>query len=110
MIGTNQQWKQTFTFDRYGNRRFDEANTTTLPTNCVIAVCNPTIDPATNKLVGYGFDSSGNTKVDANGQTFTYDAENKQVQVSNSNGIVGQYAYDGEGKRVKKYVPATQER
>jgi RHS repeat-associated protein len=110
MIGTNQQWKQTFTFDRYGNRRFDTANTTTLPTNCVTAVCNPTIDPATNKLVGYGFDSSGNTKVDANGQTFTYDAENKQVEVRTaSNAIVGQYAYDGDGKRVKKVVPATQE-
>jgi RHS repeat-associated protein len=111
-INGNQtpSWKQTFTFDRYGNRRFDTANTTTLPTNCVTAVCNPTIDPATNKLVGYGFDSSGNTKVDANGQTFTYDAENKQVEVRTaSNAIVGQYAYDGDGKRVKKVVPATQE-
>ncbi|MCW5959205.1 MAG: hypothetical protein KIS76_03530 [Pyrinomonadaceae bacterium] len=27
-------WKQTFTFDRYGNRNFDEANTTTLPNEC----------------------------------------------------------------------------
>jgi RHS repeat-associated protein len=110
MIGTNQQWKQTFTFDRYGNRRFDEANTTTLTPGCQTAVCNPTIDPATNKLIGYQFDSSGNTKIDANGQTFTYDAENKQVEVRNtSNGIVGQYFYDGDGKRIKKYVPSTQE-
>jgi RHS repeat-associated protein len=98
-------WKQTFTYDRFGNRRFDAANTTT-----ILAVCNPTIDPATNKLVGYGFDSSGNTKVDANSQTFIYDAENKQVEVKNSsNGIVGQYFYDGDGKRVKKIVPSTGE-
>jgi RHS repeat-associated protein len=112
-INGNQtpSWKQTFTFDRYGNRRFDTANgnTTTLPVNCIVAVCNPTIDPATNKLIGYQFDSSGNTKVDANGQTFIYDAENKQVQVSNSNGIVGQYFYDGDGKRIKKVVPSTGE-
>src|SRR5690606_16762765 len=25
---SSQTWKQTFTFDRYGNRNFDEANTT----------------------------------------------------------------------------------
>ncbi len=106
MIGTAQTWKQTFTFDRYGNRRFDEANTTTLPANCATAVCNPQIDPTTNKLVGYQFDSSGNTKIDASGQSFIYDAENKQVEVRNaSNGIVGQYFYDGDGKRIKKIVP-----
>jgi hypothetical protein len=79
MIGTSQQWKQTFQYDRYGNRRFDTANnnTTTLQPNCQVAVCNPTIDPTTNKLIGYQFDSSGNTKVDANNQTFIYDSENK---------------------------------
>jgi RHS repeat-associated protein len=111
MIGTNQQWKQTFTYDRFGNRNFDTANnnTTTIPNGCAVTVCNPTIDPATNKLIGYGFDSSGNTKTDASGQTFVYDAENKQVQVSNSSGIIGQYFYDGDGKRVKKVVPSTQE-
>lgn len=102
-------WKQTYLYDRYGNRQFDTANnnTTTLPLNCTTAVCNPTVDPATNRLVGYTFDNAGNTKVDANGQTFIYDGENKQVQVSNSGGIVGQYYYDGDGKRVKK-VSATE--
>ena len=28
---SSQSWKQTFSYDRYGNRNFDEANTTTLP-------------------------------------------------------------------------------
>ncbi|MFN0141014.1 MAG: RHS repeat domain-containing protein [Pyrinomonadaceae bacterium] len=106
---TSQLWKQAFTFDRYGNRRFDPANTTTIPAGCAEAVCNPQIDPATNKLIGYVFDTSGNTTTDANGQTFTYDGENKQVQVNNAGGIVGQYHYDGDGKRVKKYVPSTGE-
>lgn len=98
-------WKQTYTFDRYGNRRFDVANTTTIPAGCAEAVCNPQIDPATNKLIGYQFDNAGNTKIDANGQVFTYDAENKQVAVTNGGGIVGEYFYDGDGKRVKKVVP-----
>jgi len=84
-------------------------NTTTLAPGCAEAVCNPQIDPATNKLVGYVFDTAGNTTTDANGQTFIYDAENKQVQVNNPNGTVGQYFYDGDGKRIKKIVLATGE-
>jgi RHS repeat-associated protein len=115
MIGTTQQWKQTFLYDRYGNRRFDTANnnTTTLTANCPTAVCNPTIDPATNKLIGYQFDNSGNTKQNAENQKFTYDAENKQVKVetvdANGNPIatIGQYFYDGDGKRIKK-ISATE--
>ncbi len=103
-------WKQTYTFDKYGNRRFDEANTDTLQSGCATAVCNPTIDPATNKLGGYTFDGAGNTEVDANGQTFTYDAENKQILVKDSSSnTVGEYFYDGDGKRVKKVVPNTGE-
>lgn len=108
-ISNVTSWKQTFTFDRFGNRNFDTANTTTLG-SCATAVCNPTIDPATNRLVGYTFDNAGNTKVDATGRTFTYDADNKQVEVKDaSNASIGQYFYDGDGKRVKKYIPLTQE-
>mgnify|MGYP006328597349 CR=1 FL=1 len=37
----------------------------------------------------------------ANGFTFTFDGENKQVEVKNSdNQTVGQYYFDGSGKRV----------
>ena len=115
-----QGWQQTFVYDRYGNRTFDEANTTTLPKNCGTApnkfICaidipkfNPSVNISDNKLVGTNYDNVGNTKVDANGQTFIYDAENKQVQVNNANGIVGQYFYDGDGKRIKKIVPLTNE-
>ena len=98
-------WKQTFKYDRYGNRNFDMTNpgdTTTPDPNCASAVCNPAVDPNTNKLVGYTFDNAGNTKIDANGKTFTYDAENKQTKVVNGSLNVGDYFYDGDGKRVKK--------
>jgi len=64
-------WQQTFTYDRFGNRNFDEANTTTLPKNCTngsnqaivcagdVPIYNPTINTTTNKnqLNGYTFDS-----------------------------------------------------
>ena len=103
MIGQTQQWKQTFEYDRYGNRRFDANNTTTLAPGCQTAVCNPTIDPATNKLIGYSFDNAGNTKIDAENRQFIYDGENKQVEVKDQNGAtVGKYYYNGDGQRVKK--------
>lgn len=106
-----QTWKQTFVYDRYGNRNFDAANTTTLG-SCPINQCNPTIDTANNRFTtgqGYTFDLAGNLITDAEGRNFNYDAENKQTQVSGVGGTIGTYFYDGEGYRVKKYVPNTGE-
>lgn len=109
---SQQGWKQTYKYDRYGNRRFNTdnpANTTTLEANCQQAVCNPTIDPATNQLIGYTYDDAGNTTVDAQGRTFTYDGENKQTKVVSGGQTVGEYSYDGDGRRVKKYLPSSGE-
>ncbi len=105
-------WKQTFIFDRYGNRTFDTTsnNTTTLANGCPVNICNPAANPQDNKLVGTNYDAVGNTKIDANGQVFTYDAENKQTKVVNGQGVtIGEYFYDGDGKRIKKHVPTTNE-
>jgi RHS repeat-associated protein len=108
----NSNWNQVFKYDRYGNREFDTNtnNTTNMLSGCPVNVCNPTASPANNKLVGTNYDVVGNTKVDANGQVFTYDAENKQTKVVNAQGVMlGEYFYDGDGKRIKKYVPSTSE-
>ncbi|QQS32772.1 MAG: hypothetical protein IPM50_14125 [Acidobacteriota bacterium] len=109
-----QSWKQTYTFDRYGNRRFDftGGNTTFPDPNCPEAICNPTISASNNRLTstGWSYDSAGNTTNDPQGRTFTYDAENKQTEVRDQyNTVIGQYRYDGDGKRIKKIVPATGE-
>ncbi|MBK7704488.1 MAG: hypothetical protein IPJ30_01625 [Acidobacteria bacterium] len=127
---SSQTWKQTFTYDRYGNRNFDEANTTTIPKNCteggVPVVCdslrkavNPSVSVSTNRVVSdqdgdtvddYLFDPSGNMSRSAENNSLVYDAENKLIQVKNaSNQTIGQYSYDGNGKRVKKFVPQTNE-
>jgi len=123
MISTTETWKQAFIYDRFGNRNFDEANTTTLPKNCGTSpnftvctadrkVLNPEILTSNNRLKtdqdndsidDYVFDTAGNTTKDAPGRTFIYDAENKQIEVKNaSNQTIGEYFYDGDGKRVKK--------
>jgi YD repeat-containing protein len=115
-------WRQTYTFDRYGNRRFDTTNnnTTTLPKNCGtpqnptvcpedVARLNPEINPANNRLSspGWQYDAAGNTVQDTEGRQFIYDGENKQVEVKNSqNQVIGRYYFDGDGNRVKKFVPA----
>lgn len=104
-VSTDTTWKQTFSFDRYGNRRFDAANTTTLG-SCTTAVCNPTINTSNNRFSsgqGYSYDANGNLTVDAEGKQFFYDAENHQKEVKDAyNATLGAYLYDGEGKRVKK--------
>ena len=110
----SQSWKQTYTFDRYGNRRFDftSSNTTSPASNCTEAICNPTVSTSNNRLTstGYLYDDAGNTTRDAEYRTFTYDGENKQTLVKNSfNATIGEYFYDGDGKRVKKVVPSTGE-
>ncbi len=110
--GTTTNWKQTFTFDRYGNRRFDEGNTTMPSSFSNQALTNPTISTSNNRLTstGWTYDSAGNTVGDPGGRQFTYDAENKQTEVENSsNASIGTYFFDGDGKRVKKVVPSTGE-
>ena len=122
-------WRQDFTFDRYGNRSFVEGNTTFEGFEKLCAsgtelcaelrkVLNPSANAADNRLSssdGYVFDPAGNTVRDPQGRRFTYDGENKQVMVetldANGNPVstVGEYEYDGDGKRVKKHVPSTGE-
>ena len=111
-ISNNPAWKQTFVFDRYGNRRFDTSNnnTTTLEANCPTAVCNPEVSTVNNRLIGATYDSAGNTTVNGSSGQYVYDGENKMVEAKDSAGnLISRYWYDGDGKRVKKYVPGTGE-
>lgn len=108
VVGTAETWKETFTIDRSGNREFDAANTTTLG-SCPQTVCNPDINPANNRFLasqGYGYDENGNVTQDATGQRFGYDAENHQKEFfiagNSSSNPDATYAYDGDGRRVKK--------
>ena len=114
MRNSTQTWKQAFKFDRYGNRNFVTTSgaTTTLPSGFDPDIYNPTVSGTNNRFAsgqGYSYDSSGNTTADAEGRTFVYDAENKQISVSDGSGTIGEYSYDGDGKRVKKVVPGTGE-
>jgi RHS repeat-associated protein len=102
----NQTWKEAFNYDRYGNRighdKFVGTTQLTLDNKT-----HPTIDANTNRFntgQGYVYDKNGNLTDDAEGRTFIFNGENKQRFVVQSGKNVGEYFYDGEGKRVKKKV------
>lgn len=107
-----QNWIQNWTYDRYGNRSsFTQnigGNTTAL---------NPYVDQLRNRFTGSDFiyDKNGNVTRDRDGitnqlRTFVFNADNKQTEVKDANNVtIGQYFYDGEGKRVKEVITATGE-
>ncbi len=108
-------WKQVYKYDRYGNRTFDAGTTfPSLSPNLTDMVSNPKVDAATNRLVedqdgdprkDYQYDAAGNVIRNAMGQTFAYNAENKQTSYNggaNINTGGANYYYDGDGRRVKK--------
>jgi RHS repeat-associated protein len=75
----------------------------------------PTVDQNTNRFntgQGFVYDKNGNVTHDKDPLTqldrsFVFDGDNKQSEVKDSNGeTVGQYFYDGEGKRIKKATNA----
>lgn len=102
--GTQQTWKQSFSYDRYGNRTgYENFLGTTQQT--LDNKTHPSIDPQTNRFntnQGYSYDFNGNIVEDAEGRSFTFNGDNKQTDVKSGNINVGKYFYDGEGKRVKK--------
>ncbi|MBK8811945.1 MAG: RHS repeat-associated core domain-containing protein [Acidobacteria bacterium] len=103
-IGTSTNWKQTFDYDRFGNRTFDAANTTTISVSNTVT--NPSASTSTNRLNGHTYDPAGNLTVDAENRRFVYDAENHQTKLfgpaNNSETPDAIYQYDGEGRRVRK--------
>lgn len=117
-VDGQQKWKQTFLYDRFGNRNFDTTNNnTTLQSveSNVPKVVNPEAlaidnrykqDQDNDGVADYLYDPSGNITKDAKERTFTYDGENRQLTAV-GNGLSMSYAYDGNGKRVKSHNAVT---
>ena len=104
-----QTWKQTFGYDRYGNRNAF----TQVVGSQNLAINNltlPTVDINTNRFQtnpsqGYVYDKNGNITSNpaSGGRKFVFNGDNKQIEVKDANGNpIGKYYYDGEGRRVKK--------
>jgi hypothetical protein len=90
-------WSQSYGYDRWGNRWVSAS------TGYTLSSLTPTgpgaFNTANNRLIASGHDAVGNHTLDVQGRTFEYDGENRQTKFNNT---VGQYFYDGDGRRVKK--------
>jgi len=105
--GATQNWIQNFGYDRYGNRTSFSQN---ISGNT--AAVNPAADPGTNRFntgQGFVYDKNGNVIQDvdpltAHTRSFTFNGDNKQIQVTDttSGQVKGTYFYDGNARRVKK--------
>ena len=110
----SQQSLQTYTYDRWGNRTINAAQTWGTGVNNK----QFTVDTATNRLgvpVGQsgamGYDVAGNLTTDTytGVGARTYDAENRMTTAADNTGQTSRYTYDADGKRVRRQVAGSQE-
>ncbi len=102
MNGATQTWIQTLDYDRFGNRTsFNQQKVGEQP-----ITTTPTVSTSSNRITtgqGFVYDSNGNVIEDSLGREFTFDGDNKQIEVKDSSdNVIGIYQYDGNGRRVKK--------
>ncbi len=85
----------TYAYDRYGNRWQQNQTPTGVPSP------QYNFDATTNRISGSGvlYDALGNITNDGGGNTYTYDAENRQIRLSGA--VSASYTYDAENRRVK---------
>jgi len=106
-------WQQAYTFDLYGNRTIDVANTTDgIPKpNFSVNTANNRLGVPSGQSGTMSYDSAGNLTTDtysAAAVTRAYDAENRMTSETQTNSYVaGSYSYDGDGRRVKRTVGST---
>lgn len=104
-VNGSQTWIQTFGYDRYGNRT-SHSETVLGQAKAINETTLPAIDANTNRFSNtsnYQYDAVGNLIGDIHGRQFVFNGDNKQVQVKDQyNTTIGEYRYDGNGKRIKK--------
>ena len=117
-VNGSANWKQSYIYDRYGNRTVDQNAVNTYGTG--IPKPNFDLETTTNRLLGAGdlglgeasrsmrYDAAGNLWKDTySGAAVTrlYDGENRMTKETQASSYVaGEYSYDGDGRRVKRSV------
>jgi RHS repeat-associated protein len=109
-----QQFRQQYGYDRWGNRTIDAAQT--WGTGCNNKQF--TVDTATNRLgVPAGqtgvmtYDNAGNLTTDTYTGTGsrTYDANNLMTTAADNMNQISRYTYDADGRRVRRQIASSQE-
>jgi RHS repeat-associated protein len=108
-----QQLQQSYSYDRYGNRTINAAQTWGTGVNNK----QFTVDASTNRLGvpngqpgAMSYDTAGNLTNDTytGAGNRTYDAENKITSAWGGNNQAQLYAYDASGQRIKRTVNGTE--
>jgi RHS repeat-associated protein len=95
-------WSRSYGYDQYGNR-WVSGSSGLQWTDVHEPTASSNFNPANNRLsvAGSSFDAAGNQTYFAP-WNLGYDAENRTVTVSSGSDGNAIYAYDGDGRRVKK--------
>ena len=109
--GSGTAWSQTYAYDRYGNRRVT-AGASHGSNQALTPQSTADIATGTNRLAGtkgvntVAYDAAGNLTTDWAANRFKYDGDNRLVAFDHTTGTDSDttYAYDGEGRRVRKVV------
>ena len=108
--GSGAAWSQTYGYDRYGNRRVT-AGASHGSNQALTPQSTADIAAGTNRLAGtkgvntIAYDWAGNLTADWAGNSFKYDGDNRMVAFDTAGTDSDTtYAYDGEGRRVRKVV------
>jgi YD repeat-containing protein len=94
-------WSRTFGYDEWGNMWLTGSSGVPLAGN---TPTSNVYNPANNQISGQAYDAAGN-QLSANGNTASYDAENRIVSITEAPAYGGgseTLAYDGNGQRVEK--------
>ncbi len=112
--GGAEQWKQQFTYDRFGNRTINTGVTYGTGINNKAF----TVNTRNNNRLGVPGGQSGTMAYDAAGNLIndtytgagnrTYDAENKITSAWGGNNQAQLYGYDATGQRIKRTVDGVQ--
>lgn len=93
-------WSRTFAYDAWSNMWVTGNSGVPLAGNTPTA----NVYNGNNQISGTNYDAAGNLLI-ANGDTLTYDAENRQTSATEPPSLGGGqelYLYDGDGQRVEK--------
>jgi len=95
-------WSHTYTYDKAGNRSGKDSITYTINSvNEVTALSDGT---------SFTYNDNGNITQKAKGddtRDYTYDYANRLTKVEENDSAIGEYVYDGDGKRLQKTENST---
>ena len=101
-------YQQAYSYDKFGNRKLDQAQTWGTGINGTQAAQIYDIDKPTNRLAGATYDRAGNLRanpgVALKNEDRGYDAENRMTSAK-MGGATSYYVYDGDGRRVRRILP-----